>query len=82
MGVPNIDRLQALGASILVPQDRLELRSKALDAKTVAEADLVLIVTDHDAVDYGMLGEHAKLIVDTRNAMARVPSFKARLVKS
>ncbi len=42
----------------------------------------VLIVTDHDAVDYALLGEHAKLIVDTRNAMARVPSFKARLVKS
>ena len=61
---------------------RLELRSTPLDAKTVAAADMVLIVTDHDAVDYALLGEHAKLIVDTRNAMTLVTSFKARLVKA
>jgi UDP-N-acetyl-D-glucosamine dehydrogenase len=44
----------------------------------------VLILTDHDAVDYGNIAKHAKLVVDTRNAMARVPAGtgKARVVKS
>jgi UDP-N-acetyl-D-glucosamine dehydrogenase len=46
--------------------------------------DCVLILTDHDAVDYGALAEHAVLVVDTRNAMAQVPAArrKARVVKS
>ena len=61
---------------------RLELRSVPLDEGAVAGADLVLIVTDHDAVDYGLLGRHARLIVDTRNAMQRVASIKGRLVKA
>jgi UDP-N-acetyl-D-glucosamine dehydrogenase len=31
----------------------------------------VLIATDHDDVDYGLVVRHAKLVVDTRNACAR-----------
>ncbi len=31
----------------------------------------MLISTDHDAVDYGLLRANAKLVIDTRNAMAR-----------
>jgi len=61
---------------------RLELRSTPLTAKAISEADLVLIVTDHDAVNYDLIGEHAKLIVDTRNAMSRVARVRGRLVKS
>jgi len=45
-------------------------RSVALDAAAIAAHDCVLIATDHDAVDYTMLAG-AKLVVDTRNAMAR-----------
>ncbi|WP_421855068.1 nucleotide sugar dehydrogenase [Oricola sp.] len=45
------------------------LVSTALDPATVADHDAVLILTDHDAVDYALLAEHAPLIVDTRNAM-------------
>jgi UDP-N-acetyl-D-glucosamine dehydrogenase len=62
----------------------LNLESVPLDAELVAGMDCVLIVTDHDAVDYGLVGEHAKLVVDTRNAMARVPEDRvnARIVKS
>jgi UDP-N-acetyl-D-glucosamine dehydrogenase len=41
-----------------------------LDPATIAKADLALIVTDHDAVDYACLAEHARLVVDTRNVMA------------
>ena len=61
---------------------RLELRSTPLTAKAISDADLVLIVTDHDAVNYDLIGEHAKLIVDTRNAMQRVARVRGRLVKS
>jgi UDP-N-acetyl-D-glucosamine dehydrogenase len=28
-------------------------------------------VTDHDTIDYRLIVEHAKLVVDTRNACAR-----------
>jgi UDP-N-acetyl-D-glucosamine dehydrogenase len=45
--------------------------STALDAGALGEFDAVLISTDHDAVDYGLIAKHAKLVVDTRNAMAR-----------
>jgi UDP-N-acetyl-D-glucosamine dehydrogenase len=60
----------------------LEMNSVPLSPETLSASDLVLIVTDHDAVDYAMVGEHAPLIVDTRNAMNRVPRFKAQLVKA
>lgn len=33
--------------------------------------DVVLIVTDHDGVDYSALVDHATLVVDTRNACRR-----------
>jgi UDP-N-acetyl-D-glucosamine dehydrogenase len=45
--------------------------SIAWDVKAIAAYDVVLIATDHDAVDYPELARHAKLIVDTRNACAR-----------
>jgi UDP-N-acetyl-D-glucosamine dehydrogenase len=40
----------------------------------MAEADCVLIVTDHKAFDYKGLASKAKLIVDTRNAMKGIPA--------
>ena len=46
-------------------------RSTALTADVVAGYDVVLISTDHDDVDYELLSGSAKLIVDTRNVMAR-----------
>jgi UDP-N-acetyl-D-glucosamine dehydrogenase len=36
----------------------------------IAEYDLVLISTAHDNVDYDFIGANAKLVIDTRNAMA------------
>ncbi|MFM8699748.1 MAG: nucleotide sugar dehydrogenase [Phycisphaerales bacterium] len=63
---------------------RIDLRSVPLTPDTLRATDCVLILTDHDAVDYGMLSEHATLVVDTRNAMASVPLSKrrARVVKA
>ena len=47
-------------------------KSVTLNDKTLAEYDAVLISTDHDAVDYAAISQHAKLVVDTRNVMARL----------
>jgi UDP-N-acetyl-D-glucosamine dehydrogenase len=52
-------------------EDGHEFRSVALDSKTVAAADCVMIVTDHTSVDYRMIKRHAKLVVDTRNALPK-----------
>jgi UDP-N-acetyl-D-glucosamine dehydrogenase len=63
---------------------RIDLKSVPLTPDTLRSMDCILILTDHDAVDYGMLGEHATLVVDTRNAMASVPLSRrrARVVKA
>ena len=46
----------------------------------VQAADCIVIVTDHTAFDYTLLAHNARLIVDTRNAMARVSGNGARVV--
>jgi UDP-N-acetyl-D-glucosamine dehydrogenase len=49
----------------------------AVAPETVAaEADCVVIVTDHSAFDYAALLEQARLIVDTRNALKGFTSEK------
>jgi UDP-N-acetyl-D-glucosamine dehydrogenase len=54
----------------------------ALTAQTVADCDVVLISTDHDAVDYGLIGEAARFVVDTRNAMASRGFANERVMKA
>jgi UDP-N-acetyl-D-glucosamine dehydrogenase len=44
--------------------------SVPLTAKVLQQADCVLIVTDHTALDYDLIRRESKLIVDTRHAMA------------
>lgn len=43
-----------------------DMRSIQLTPSVVASADCVLLVTDHEQIDYGMVAEHAVLIVDAR----------------
>jgi UDP-N-acetyl-D-glucosamine dehydrogenase len=43
-----------------------DLESVAIDAETIGDYDLVLLVTNHDAFDYELIRKHAQLIVDTR----------------
>ena len=52
-------------------EDGHEFRSVELTPERVAAADCVMVVTDHSSVDYRMVKRHAKLIVDTRNAIPR-----------
>ncbi|MBM4356761.1 MAG: nucleotide sugar dehydrogenase [Deltaproteobacteria bacterium] len=54
-------------------------RSVALTPANVASYDAVLIATDHSAVDYALVAEHAQLIVDSRGVY-RAP--RANVVKA
>ena len=50
--------------------------------ENLGQYDCVLIVTDHSAYNYEWIGRHARLIVDTRNAMSGVTGTRARIVKA
>ncbi|MBI4631057.1 MAG: UDP-N-acetyl-D-glucosamine dehydrogenase, partial [Chloroflexi bacterium] len=54
--------------------------SVALTDETIRNADCIVIITDHSTFDYADLSRKAKLIVDTRNAMAKVDPQSARVV--
>ena len=59
------------------------MKSVKLTPKSIASYDCVLISTDHDAIDYEELAKHAPLIVDTRNATAKLSaSLRKRVVKA
>jgi UDP-N-acetyl-D-glucosamine dehydrogenase len=49
---------------------------------TIAAFDLVLIATNHSSVDYHELGDWARCIVDTRNAMAGVHVAEGKVWKA
>jgi UDP-N-acetyl-D-glucosamine dehydrogenase len=57
-------------------------KSVALNADTLKLHDVVLVSTDHDATDYALIAEHARLIVDTRNVFERRGIKSARIVKA
>ena len=57
-------------------------RSVPIDPATVAQYDAVLIATDHDDVDYATVVEHAKLVVDTRNACRKAGIAEANVVRA
>jgi UDP-N-acetyl-D-glucosamine dehydrogenase len=83
-----IHLLQAKGASVAyhdpfcpliaddghTPLEGLPMRSVELDSRSLDDADCVVIVTDHSSVDYAMVAERARLIVDTRGTMRSIPS--------
>jgi UDP-N-acetyl-D-glucosamine dehydrogenase len=58
------------------------VRSVPWDQKTIEQFDAVLIATAHANVAYHELAQWTPLIIDTRNAMDKVPSGKAVIVKA
>jgi UDP-N-acetyl-D-glucosamine dehydrogenase len=77
-----IHLLQKRGASISfsdphVPEIRLEDETVLREnSAALADADCVVIVTDHSSFDYKALVDRARLIVDTRNALKGFESGK------
>jgi UDP-N-acetyl-D-glucosamine dehydrogenase len=74
--------LERLGATVAysdpqVPSLKLDGRElTASPEEAAAEADCVVIVTDHSAFDYQGLVARSRLIVDTRNALKGIESKK------
>lgn len=90
-----MDIIEARGGATLfhdpfvpaIPKTREHARltgrlSSPLTAQTLAGIDAVLIATDHDAVDYRLVAESGKLVVDTRNACARLGGSFPNVVKA
>ncbi|HEY0787432.1 MAG TPA: nucleotide sugar dehydrogenase, partial [Thermoanaerobaculia bacterium] len=48
------------------------LASLTLTPEILRDQDAVVIVTDHDNIDYGAIADHAPLIVDTRGVMRKM----------
>ena len=63
-------------------QHNLGMTSKKLSAKMLAGYDIVLISTDHTDYDYDWIVKNAKLVVDTRNATAKVRKGRRKIVKA
>ncbi len=57
-------------------------KSTELTAEQVAKYNAVLVSTDHDGIDYRLVAENAKLVVDTRNAFARRGLRASHIVKA
>lgn len=79
-----IELLEARGASVdyhdpyisVIPVTREHAslagrQSVKLSGDVIQSYDAILIATDHDNVDYGLVVEHGNIVVDTRNAVAK-----------
>ncbi|MDX1564757.1 MAG: nucleotide sugar dehydrogenase [Phycisphaeraceae bacterium] len=86
-----IEKLQQLGAEVdyndpHIPRTHkmrrhdLQMESVDLSGGAIGRYDCVLIATDHSAYDWSQIGQEARLIVDTRGVMRRVPHTKAKVV--
>jgi UDP-N-acetyl-D-glucosamine dehydrogenase len=61
-----------LRADSLLPRDMEAIPTD----EGVSQSDCVVIVTNHQAFDYGRIVQRSKLIVDTRNALKGISSNK------
>ncbi len=88
-----IEKLQKLGAQVdyndpHVPATHpmrnydLKMTSVPLTSQSLAAYDCVLIATHHDAYNWQMITDHARLIVDTRNAMRSVTGKRDHIVNA
>lgn len=59
----------------------VRMESVNLTDEVLAEADCVLILTDHSSVDYEYVVEKANLVVDTRNATKAVENNRHKITK-
>jgi UDP-N-acetyl-D-glucosamine dehydrogenase len=57
-------------------------KSVAWNRETISHYDVVLIATNHAAVNYAELSQWALLIVDTRNAMAQIKTVPGQVWKA
>jgi UDP-N-acetyl-D-glucosamine dehydrogenase len=58
------------------------MKSVPLTPENLASYDCVLIATDHSSYDYDLIVKNSKLVVDTRNATAKIAGDKKDVVKA
>jgi UDP-N-acetyl-D-glucosamine dehydrogenase len=63
-------------------EHNLKMKSKTLSAAMLKSYDVVLISTDHSCYDYKWIVKNAKLVVDSRNATAKVKGGRNKIVKA
>ncbi|TEB10346.1 nucleotide sugar dehydrogenase [Pelotomaculum propionicicum] len=57
------------------------MESISISEEELAKADSVLILTDHSCIEYQWVVDHAKLILDARNATKKVQRGKEKITK-
>lgn len=55
--------------------------SAPLTPETLAQADCVLVITGHSSVDYDLVVEHARLVIDTVNATRGVRDGRDKILR-
>ncbi len=86
-----IEGLQALGAAVdyhdphvakthTMRKYNLNMASVGLTEESLAHYDCVLVSTAHSAIDWQMVGQHARLIIDTRNALKNYSGDRSHIV--
>jgi UDP-N-acetyl-D-glucosamine dehydrogenase len=88
-----IEKLEQLGAAVeyndphvasthKMRRHDLQMQSVPLTPQNLKSFDCVLISTNHAAYDWQLVADHANLIVDTRNAMAKVNGKRDHVVQA
>jgi UDP-N-acetyl-D-glucosamine dehydrogenase len=88
-----IEKLEHLGAEVdyndpHVPHTHkmrrhdLKMHSVLLTTEALRGYDCVLVATNHAAYDWQLVADHAQLVVDTRNALAKVTGRRDHIVKA
>jgi UDP-N-acetyl-D-glucosamine dehydrogenase len=92
-GVEIITLLQALGARVSYNDPHIpalgptrhhavRLESQPLTEEFLAAQDCLVIVTDHSLYQFDRIAAHARVVVDTRNAMKDVSTAGCRIWKA
>lgn len=86
-----IEKLQELGADVSyndphVPathkmrEHDLQMESAELSAASLKQYDCVVIATNHEAYDWQMIADNAKLVIDSRGAMRQVTGCRDHII--
>ncbi len=59
-----------------------KMESKELTPESLSSYDAVVVSTDHSSYDWDFIVEHARLVVDTRNATKGVTRGREKIVKA
>ena len=60
--------------------NKKKLISVNLSKKEIKKYDLVIILTDHDKINYNLISKEAKLIVDTRGVYKKLKTKRKNIL--